>query len=104
MPNLSAIVTELLTQRKQMQQELGRLDRAIAALRGLEGRNGVGPRVVSTPPRRMMSAAARRKISQAKKAWWAKKSAPTKRTLSLGARRKISAAQRARWAREKKAA
>ena len=104
MLNLSEIVTELLTQRKQMQQELGRLDRAIAALRGLDGRNA-SPRLASTGPR--MSAAARRKISQAKKAWWAKKSAPTKRSLSLVARQKIAAAQRARWARvkrEKKAA
>jgi len=36
MPTLSAIVSELLARRKEMQQELGRLDRAIAALRGLE--------------------------------------------------------------------
>lgn len=102
MSNLSAIVTDLLAQREQMQQELGRLDRAIAALRGLDG---AGPRGVSA--RRTMSDAARRKISQAKKAWWAKKSLPTKPTLSLVTRRKIAAAQKARWAkwkRDKKAA
>jgi len=100
MPNLSAIVTELLTQRRQMQQELGRLDRAIAALRGLDNRNGTRPKLVRSGWK--MSAAARRKISQPKKAWWAKKSGP--RTMSLVARRKIAAAQRAGWARVKKAA
>jgi hypothetical protein len=99
MPNLAAIVTELLTQRKQMQQELGRLDRAIAALRGLDSPNGARPNAVRSGWK--MSAEARRKISQAKKAWWAKKSAP-KATLSLVARRKIAAAQRARWAKQKK--
>jgi hypothetical protein len=58
-----------------------------------------------------MSLAARRKISAAAKARWAKikgtaKAAPKKRTMSMAARRKIAAAARARWARvraEKKA-
>jgi len=102
MPNLSAIVSQLEVRRKQTQQELARLDASIAALRGLDNRNGARPKVVSSGWK--MSAEARRKISQAKKAWWAKKSAPTRRTLSLVARRKIAAAQRARWARVKKAA
>jgi hypothetical protein len=74
MSNLAAIVTELLTQRRQMQQEIGRLDRAIAALRELGGWNGASPRPVGTRP--TMPAATRRKLSQAMKAWWAKKSAP----------------------------
>jgi hypothetical protein len=102
MLNLSAIVTELLAQRRQMQQELGRLDRAIAALRGLGSPNGARPKAVRSGWK--MSAAARTKISQAKKAWWAKKKAPVKPTLSVVARRKIAAAQRARWAKQKKAA
>jgi hypothetical protein len=49
-----------------------------------------------------MSAAARKKISAAAKARWAKvkgKAAPKKRTMSLAARRKIAAAARARWAK-----
>ena len=51
-----------------------------------------------------MSLAARRKITAAAKARWAKvkgtaKAAPKKRTMSLAARRKIAAAARARWAR-----
>ena len=106
MPNLSGIVSQLEVQRKQTQQELARLDAAIAALRGLDNRNGARPKPVAN--RWKMSAAARRKISKAKKAWWAAKrdrtSTPPRRTLSLVARRKIAAAQRARWARVKKAA
>jgi hypothetical protein len=65
----------------------------------------------AAPKKRRMSAAARRKISAAAKARWAKvkgtaKVAPKKRTMSLAARRKIAAAARARWAKfraEKKA-
>src|SRR5437899_12864015 len=56
--------------------------------------------------RRTLSAAARRKMSLAQKARWARRTlgteAPTarpKRTLSVAARRKIAAAQRARWAK-----
>ena len=106
MPNLAQIVTELEARRNQVRQELGRLDTAIAALRGSGSRDGSKPGLGGTPLRRTMSAAARRKISQAKKAWWAKKnskptSAPAKPALSLVARRKIAAAQRARWARVK---
>ncbi len=104
--NLSAIVSQLEVQRKQTQQELARLDRAIAALRGLDNRNGVRPKLVRSGWK--MTAEGRRKISQAKKAWWAakrgKSNTEPKRTLSLVARRKIAATQRARWARQKKAA
>ena len=51
-----------------------------------------------------MSASARRKISAAAKARWAKvrgtaKAAPKKRTMSLAGRRKIAAAAKARWAK-----
>jgi len=56
----------------------------------------------AAPKRRRMSAAARKKISAAAKARWAKvkgKAAPKKRTMSLAARRKIAAAARARWAK-----
>ena len=106
MPNLSGIVSQLEVQRKQTQQELARLDAAIAALRGLDNRKVAGPKFVRSGWK--MPAEARRKISQAKKAWWAAKRGRTsiqpKRTLSLVARRKIAAAQRARWARVKKAA
>ncbi|PYX64966.1 MAG: hypothetical protein DMG74_10615 [Acidobacteria bacterium] len=114
MSNLSRILIDLQARRNQTQRELGHLDAAIAALHGLNGRSGKSTsRAGAIKPRRVMSAAARRKIAIAKKAWWANKSsnaalgASHKRTLSLSARRKIAAAQRARWARvrqEKKAA
>jgi hypothetical protein len=106
MPNLSSIVNQLQTQRKQVQSELGRLDAAISALRGLGSGNGSG--IIqgnSSRPHRTMSAASRRAISIAQKARWAKRmagsratAAKPKRTMSAAARRKIAAAQKARWA------
>src|SRR6266581_4577511 len=99
---------------KEIQQERDRLDQAIAALvplvettRALSARNGAGG------PRRTLSAAARRKVSLAQKARWARLRAensakgqpstvnPGKRTMSAAARRKIAATQRARWAKLK---
>jgi len=72
MPNLSHIVSQLQAQRKQAQTELGRLDAAISALRGLGISKASGKiRVVSAKPRRTMSASARRKIASAQKARWA---------------------------------
>ena len=58
----------------------------------------------AAPKKWTMSAAARRKISAAAKARWAKvkgtaKATPKKRTMSLAGRRKIAAAAKARWAR-----
>ena len=46
--------------------------------------------------RRTLSASARKRISLAQKARWAKR---PKRTMSASARRKIAAAQRTRWAK-----
>jgi|SRR5208282_80302 len=116
MQNLSSIVNQLQTQRKQVQSELGRLDAAISALRGLSSSNGSGTiQSASSRPHRTMSAASRRAISIAQKARWAKRTAKAqaraikpKRTMSAAARRKIAAAQKARWAawkaKQKKAA
>jgi len=105
MSQLSHIVSQLQEQRKQVQSELGRLDAAIDALRGLNTRNGSGT-IVASPRRRTLSAAGRRAISLAQKARWAKRAAKghavaktkPKRTMSAAARRKIAIAQRARWA------
>jgi hypothetical protein len=107
---------------KELQQQRDRLDQAIAALTPLAGisktssaRGGAGG------PRRTLSSAARRKVSLAQKARWAKLRAensaksqpnivnPGKRTMSATARKKIAASQRAqRWAKlrakQKKAA
>ena len=116
MANLSRIVGDLEVQRKQVRYQLDRIDTAISAIRGLSDRNGASghsSRIIR--PRRRLSAAARRKISQAKRAWWAKKAAdgqtgtgaPGKRIVSAVARRRMAAAQKARWAKvrqQKKAA
>lgn len=100
MGNLSVVVTQLKKERERLQKEAQRIDAALAAL-GSVSANG-------SSRRHSMSAAARRKISLAQKARWAKQRAPRpKRTISAAGRRRIAAAQRARWAkvkREKKAA
>jgi hypothetical protein len=98
---------------KELQQERDRLDKAIAAL-GPLARTGKGAATFGgvNRSRRPLSAAARRRISLAQKARWAKSrraaaSTPV-RTMSQAARNKIAAAQRARWAKtraqQKKAA
>lgn len=72
--NVQQILSDLHQQRKQ-------LDQAIAALEGLGGQSQRGP---GRPPkntgspsaparkRRRMSAAARKRIGEAKRKWWAK--------------------------------
>jgi hypothetical protein len=72
-----------------------------------EYRSLCSKRSTNTEPRRTLSAAARRKMSLAQKARWAKRASTNvvafkpKRTMSASARRKIAAAQRARWAKAK---
>jgi hypothetical protein len=94
---------------KELEQERSRLDQAIQIVGQLVGRNSTGVR--ARRQKRTLSAAARRKISLAQKARWAKTrrvAATPVRTMSQSARKKIAAAQRARWAKsraqEKKAA
>jgi|HubBroStandDraft_3_1064219.scaffolds.fasta_scaffold404904_2 hypothetical protein len=100
MPNLSHIVDQLQNQRKQVQSELGRLDAAISALRGLNTNNAPSTAAVASPAiRRTLSAAGRRAISRAQKARWANRTATKpKRIMSAASRRKIAIAQKARWA------
>jgi hypothetical protein len=96
---------------KELEQERARLDQVIQAIGNVVGRNGTGIRIKTRRSKRTFSAAARRKISMAQKARWAKtrraSGAPV-RTMSQAARKKIAAAQRARWAKtraqQKKAA
>jgi hypothetical protein len=100
MGNMSGVVLHLKKELERAQKEVRRFGAALAAL----GRS-------NSKGRRALSAAARKKISLAQKARWAKQKAhsqparPT-RTISAAGRRRIAAAQRARWAkvREKKAA
>jgi hypothetical protein len=101
MGNLSGVVEDLKKELARAQQDVQRLTAALAALESLNSDGG-----------RTLSASARKKISLAQKARWAKArkgsnpaaataSAPAKRTMSASARRKIAAAQRARWAKVK---
>jgi len=101
-----------------LKQQRARIDQAIAALEGTGrgGRRGRPPKAGSPlgRPHRHMSAAARKRISQAMKARWAKwkgKSAPKKSvpaktkagpTMSAAARKKLSELMKARWAAKKK--
>lgn len=94
MGNLSVVVRQLKTERERAQKEVLRIDAALSAL-GSPSSNG------SKRGRPSMSAAARRKISLAQKARWAKQKARPKRTMSAAGRRRIAAAQRARWAKVK---
>jgi hypothetical protein len=109
MPNFQNIVSELQSQRNQLQGDLQRLDEAIGVL---EQSNGKGTRNgASRPPgsNRHISAAGRARIAAAQRARWAKaKGAPSGRRVrevSRAARKRIAAAaQRAPWSRIKRAA
>src|SRR6266852_1630519 len=86
MTNLSGVVQQLKKARATAQGEVRRLDAALAALGNLTGRSPGGKR-------RTLSAAARRKISLAQKARWAKRSTNTqtarpKQKMSAAGRRK----------------
>ena len=96
---------------KELKQERDRLNQVIQVIGNLAGRTGAGIQTKLKRAKRTLSAAARRKISLAQKARWAKtrRAASTRmRTMSQAARNKIGAEQRARWAKtraqEKKAA
>src|SRR6202790_2556099 len=110
---LSNALQQLREERKQMQSNVEKLDRAISVIESL---NGSATTQNANRPTRIISAASRRKMAQAQRARWARAkngsqpvvaiaktagSAPVKRTMSTAARRKIAAAQRARWAKAK---
>jgi hypothetical protein len=96
---LATIVSELRAERTNLVNQLKHVDAALVVLGKLNG--GIGDAV----PRRTMSASARKRISMAQKARWARQASnlQPKRTMSAAARRKIAAAQRARWAKWKAA-
>jgi hypothetical protein len=88
------------------------IERLQSKLETLAGAVSPAPTKVAAPKKRTMSAAARKKISLAAKARWAKiKGAKSKspaaakvshkkkRTMSAAARQKISLAAKARWAK-----
>ena len=90
MKNMSVVVQQLKRERQHVQQQLQRIDQALAALGSSS--NGTGK----------MSAAGRRRISLAQKARWAKHKAKPKRTISAAGRKRIAAAQKLRWAKVKR--
>ena len=97
---LASIVSELGVERTNLANQLKRVDAALSVLGKLGGGGSY------TKRGHTMSASARRRMSLAQKARWAKRAAKNqeaatrpKRTMSASARRKIAAAQRARWAK-----
>jgi hypothetical protein len=93
---LASIVRELRVERTNLADRLRHVDAALSVLGKLDGGSSY------TKPRRTLSASARKRISLAQKARWAKtkRQAPKpKRTISAAGRNRIAAAQRARWAK-----
>ena len=91
---LAGFVSKLRAVRTNLVDRLRHVDAALSVVGKLGGGSS------HTKPGRTMSAAARRKISLAQKARWAKTKGhlpKPKRTMSASARRKIAAAARARW-------
>ena len=113
MGNLTSVLQQLRTERKQAQLHVEKLDQAISVIESL---NGSGTLRQANQPARIISQASRRKMAQAQRARWARAkngsqpvalanptaSAPVKRTMSAAARKKISLAQKARWAKQKR--
>jgi hypothetical protein len=95
---LASIVSELRVERTSLANQLKRVDATLSVLGKLNGGSSY------TKPRRTLSASARKRISLAQKARWARakgRAPKPRRTISASARRKIAAAQRARWAKVK---
>jgi len=96
MGSLSDVVQQLRKELERAKNEVERYGAALVAL----GSSKLGGQ------RRTLSAAARRKISLAQKARWAKQKArgasgKPKRTISAASRRRMAAAQRRRWSKVK---
>jgi hypothetical protein len=93
---LSSFVSELKSTRTNLVNELRHVDAALSVLGKLRGDSN------HTKPRHTLSASARRRMSLAQQARWArtKGQAPKpRRTISAAGRKRIAAAQRARWAK-----
>ena len=99
MANLSGIVQVLKDERDRIEKQLSALNAALTAFVGVYG--GRTTAISTAKPKHHVSAAARRKMSLAQKARWAKATAKPVRRMSAAARRKIAVAQRARWAKLK---
>ena len=100
MANLENALKQIREEHKHAELRVEKLDEVIRRLVGLNGSASAGKGARRS---RTMSVSARRRISLAQKARWAKRGKATpKRTMSASARRRIAAAQRARWAKWKR--
>jgi hypothetical protein len=93
---LAGFVSELRAVRTTLVNELRHVDAALSVLGRLGGDGSY------TKRGHTMSASARKRMSLAQKARWAKtrgRAAKPKRTISAAGRKRIAAAQRARWAK-----
>ena len=105
MANLEGALQQLREERRNAEQQVETLDKAISALEGISGKSTGGRR-----GGRVVSSLARRRMAEAQRARWARfrqrsggsaktRTVGKKRVLSAAARKKIADAQRARWAR-----
>jgi hypothetical protein len=102
---LETVVYELRAERTNLSNQLRTVDAALSVLSKLNGGSS------GQTSKRTVSASARRKMSLAQKARWAKQNnqaakttlvtTTPKRRMSASARKKIAAFQRARWAKLK---
>ena len=93
---LAGFVSELRSERTNLIGRLRHVDAALSVLGKLGGGRN------STRPKSGVSALARRRMSLAQKARWAKakgRAPKPKRTISAAGRKRIAVAQRARWAK-----
>jgi len=72
MVNLAQVIKGLRAERSRAQKEVDRLEKAIAALGKLDGNPGRQAQRNEMGKRRKLSAAARKRISRAQRARWAK--------------------------------
>jgi len=97
---LASFVSELRAERTNLVDRLRHVDAALSVLGKLNGGSSY------TKPRHKVLASARKRMSLAQKARWAKRAAndqagktKPKRTISAAGKERIAAAQRARWAK-----
>ena len=101
---LGSVVSQLREERTNLVDQLRHVDAALSVLGKLDGGRHY------TKPRRALSVSARRRISLAQKARWAKRTGArpsakkARRTMSAASRRKIATAKRKWWANKKASA
>lgn len=111
MASLTNALQQLRAERTRALLHVEKLEQAISVIESL---NGSGTSLRTNQPKRIISAASRRKMALAQKARWARAgkgshpaagaakttgSTPVKRVISAAGRKRIAAATRARWAK-----